>query len=127
MSHSVRKLCDLLAVQAVRPDCSIWTALWSKAVGTQVPATLRVLLQLPAARAVLLSPSVLLPLLQAAVRCKDTHKLHALCQVQAAGSIGAGGALQLLHAAVAGGDVAKVSALAQIQGLQQLSLAACKR
>lgn len=126
LSLSGRKLCDLPAARAVRAECSIWVALWNKAAAIQGPTMLCTLLQLPAA-CVVLSPSVLLPLLQAAVHCKDSHKLHALCQVQAAGRVDADSALQLLHTAVAGGSAAKVAALAQLQRLQELSVAACNR
>jgi hypothetical protein len=115
---SVRLLCELPILQAASDggqSDTFWSNLWSTAVGIESPATLRALCQLPAACAAVQD---VLPLLHAAVRCKDSRKLGYLCQLPAAADVSSDDAAALLHVAVEKGSTAKGAALVQLQALQ---------
>jgi hypothetical protein len=97
---------------------TVWSNIWSTAVGIEGPATLRALCQLPAACAVVRD---VLPRLHAAVHCKDSLKLDLLCQLPAAADVSAHDAAALLQVAVEEGSGSHVAALVQLQAVQAVT------
>jgi hypothetical protein len=80
LPDSARLLCELPVLQAAPDDGqsnAVWSNIWSTAVGIETPATLQALQ--PAACAAVRD---VLPLLHAAVRCKDSCKLRACASCQ---------------------------------------------